>query len=102
MPIVDPIIAATPSMWRCICARMCAPCIGSTYAPLNDGLRSHVFVMDARTSRPLEGRVWPANTSYFVDFSHPATVPYWTKQLNDFQQLVNAMRSSGVYGSQIC
>ena len=57
MVIVDPAIAYDENT------------TGSDYEPKNLGIALDLFIKDARTGKPLEGRVWPPGTTTFPDFT---------------------------------
>uniref|UniRef100_A0A915KP69 Galactose mutarotase N-terminal barrel domain-containing protein n=1 Tax=Romanomermis culicivorax TaxID=13658 RepID=A0A915KP69_ROMCU len=59
----------------------------ASYQPFKEGLEKNVYVLDARTKKPIESEVWPGKC-YFPDFTNPNTTAWWIDQVKSFHEKV--------------
>ena len=73
MVIVDPAIAFDEAT------------TGTDYKAKNLGVEKDLFIKDATTGEPLEGKVWPPGTTVFPDFTDVENATdYYVKLNEDF------------------
>ena len=64
------------------------PCISTgepagSYPPFDEGNALDIWVKNA-SGQPLLGKVWPADYSYFPNYSNPVTQDWWVRNIDTF------------------
>lgn len=65
-----------------------------SYRPYDEGLKEGIFVRDAISDGPFEGKVWNKGSTVWPDFTNPKTKDYY---LNMMQDMHNNFQYDGAW-----